>query len=512
MLYTQFRENERTARFEVRLVPGNRCQLSEAGHDDNATTKVKAKKVASETWSLGVRDDATWVDLEAELRRIRHRAPIDFGLRTGEEAGAGRELILRLDKLLTDLYRNESEDYLTYLGLLNIFEYFRLVHNLKHFDRETTGAKQLGLVSDDFFACRRIALERDLAELTEWLVAHGVGIPDLSIFYPEEYASEADEAPKKKGRKKAGAEADAESNEPQGMPVVVKHLAELVRLQQANTADLVHFVDDVMQRMQLGTPREALEKMQELLPWIDLDYLERQYNSLKVEQARETERQQMAILRQREIFEKRPRRGVKGHRGDHPGPNLRERPHREIGLPASEGFGEEGDDENGQPMSGDEQPALHTGEGNEDFSPATAGMPANASAADTDDLDEEDGQAEIFGSESGAGGGFHDDRHRMTEHPGGRGRRKRRGPRRGGPVPDDRSSRRPAGPPPPPQGRQQGPPPPRRERPHRVGGQPNFDEIQPFSNYSPGLTPPPNSSAAVLAGGAAGKKKWRRRK
>jgi hypothetical protein len=500
MLYTQFRENERTARFEVRLVPGNRCQLSEAGREENGAAKPRAKKVAAESWSLGVRDDATWVDLEAELRRIRHRAPIDFGLRTGEEAGAGRELILRLDKLLLDLYRNESEDYLTYLGLLNIFEYFRLVHNLKHFDRETTGAKQLGLVSDDFFACRRIALERDLAELTEWLVAHGVGIPDLSIFYPEEYPSESagEEAPKKKGRKKAGAEAEADGAEPQGMPVVVKHLAELVRLQQANTADLVHFVDDVMQRMQLSTPREALEKMQELLPWIDLDYLERQYNSLKVEQARETERQQMAIMRQREIFEKRPRRGTKG---GHHVPTLRERPNREPGQASSEAFGGEGDEE-GQPVEIAEHPIANGA----DATDGSANLEPQTLGDDHDELEDEDGQSEIFGHESGGGGGFHDDRHR--DHPGGPRRRKRRGPRRGGDV---RPPGRPAGGPPP-QARQQGPPPPRRERPHRVGGQPNFDEIQPFSNYSPGLTPPPNSSAAVLAGGAAGKKKWRRRK
>lgn len=485
MLYTQFRENERTARFEVRLVPGNRCQLSEPLREDGATSAAKARaKKPAEGWSLGERDEATWVDLEAELRRIRQRAPIDFGLRTGEEAGAGRELILRLDKLLGDLYRNESEDYLTYLGLLNIFEYFRLVHHLKHFDRETTGAKQLGLVSDDFFACRRIALERDLAELTEWLVAHAVGIPDLSIFYPEEYPSEgAAEAPKKRGKKKSTDADGEEAAEPQGMPVVVKHLAELVRLQQANTADLVHFVDDVMHRMQLSTPREALEKMQELLPWIDMDYLERQYNSLKVEQARETERQQLVIQRQREIFDKRARRGIKPGRPDRPVRILDVRPSEET-----------------SPAEGNEEDVEF--EASEQAQGITAEHPEGAAVENADrgedheEFEDDESQTDIFG-----GGGFHDDRHG--------GRRRKRRPRRnprvpggGGPSPAPRGH---SGPPP-------GPPPQRRERPHR-SGQPNFDEIQPVSNYSPGLTPPPNSSAAVLAGGsAAGKKKWRRRK
>jgi hypothetical protein len=494
MLYTQFRENERTARFEVRLVPGNRCQLSESSRDEasSATAKPRAKKATAETWSLGPRDEATWVDLEAELRRIRQRAPIDFGLRTGEEAGAGRELVIRLEKLLLDLYRNESEDYLTYLGLLNIFEYFRLVHHIKHFDRESTGAKQLGLVSEDFFACRLIALERDLAELTEWLVAHGAGIPDLSMFYPEEYPAEDAQAgaPKKRGRKKAG-DGEDEVEAPQGMPLVVRHLAELVRLQQANTADLVHFVDDVMQRMQLGSPREALEKMRELLPWIDLDYLERQYNSLKIEQARETERQQLVIQRQREIFDKRPRRGVKAGRPDRP-----IRHGRSLDEIVS------GDDD----MERHDQPsaeATEQGEASEQSGEVEhsgtepIGEPMDG-AEDHEEGDDEDSQSDIFGGHQG--GGFHDDRHQA------RGRRKRR-PRRGAP--------RPAGPPPPRGHAPAGPPPmPRRERPQRgVGGQPNFDEIQPFSNYSPGLIPPPNSSAAALAGGpGAGKKKWRRRK
>ncbi len=83
MLYTQFRENERTARYEVKLIAGNRCQLVVPSAADGAP-KSKAKKLATkQEWVIGERDDVSRVDLESKLTRLSVSAPIDLKFASG---------------------------------------------------------------------------------------------------------------------------------------------------------------------------------------------------------------------------------------------------------------------------------------------------------------------------------------------------------------------------------------------------------------------------------------------
>src|SRR4051812_1120559 len=119
MIYSQLRENERTARLEVRLTPGNRCKPS----TEAADPKARTKKAAGQSWTLAEREEATWVDLESELRRLESRSSVDYGLQRAHGSAAG-ELLDRLNELEEGLYAgNALEDYLGYLSLLNVFEY-----------------------------------------------------------------------------------------------------------------------------------------------------------------------------------------------------------------------------------------------------------------------------------------------------------------------------------------------------------------------------------------------------
>lgn len=328
MIYAQLRENERTARYEVKVVPGNRCEpVTDDAALAGSATKSKTKKAESATaWHIGRREDACWVDLEAELRHFAARAPIDLGLTPGERGGAGGELLARLEGLTEDLYRIEAlESFMQYLGILNLFEYLRLVSALDQVGQNATQAGQVGIIGPEYFAQRKIALQLDLAEITEWLVAHGIGLPDLAIFYPNKYSTPAaEEAPKKRGKKKsAEAEGDEETAAQMPIPEALRYVVELIRLQQATMYDLVRFVDDVKQRNNYETVREAIELMQrEVAPWIDIGHVETMYESMKREEQLATIRQQQSIERQRQAFEARPRRGKGGR------PERKQRPDR----------------------------------------------------------------------------------------------------------------------------------------------------------------------------------------
>lgn len=349
MIYSQLRENERTARFEVRVIPGNKCQLSSASAEQKSETKTRTRKSSAASamaaatpvttstgreWTIAERDEACWVDMEAELKRLDARAGVDLNLKTGESGGASAELILRLRQTLEKLYHVEHiEDYLAYLGLLNIFEYFRLIAALRRASDSQANADQLGIVGEEYFQCRKIALELDIAELTEWLVAHDIGLPNMGLFLPAEYKSDRPAvttvaAPKRRSKKKASdteaTEEGAESSAPTSqLPDALFYTIELFRLHQATLEDLLIFVDDIKTRLNLESGREAILKIRdEAAPWLDVDHFETMYESMKLEEALATQRSHLAIQKQREIFEKKPKRGQKG-KERRPNPRLR---------------------------------------------------------------------------------------------------------------------------------------------------------------------------------------------
>jgi hypothetical protein len=306
MIYSQLRENEHTSRLEVKLSPGNKCILQE-----------------DRKWKIGSREEAFWVDLESELKRMQRRAPIDLSIQASGELSAGSFLLERIGVHIRDLYTADvSEDFLSELGLLNICEYLRLYGMLSQRSMASKGdsgrSAQAGVVDEQYFRTRKIALELDFAETTEWLVAHGVGLPDLALFYPEAFpASAVVLKPTKKLTKKqeaAAEEARSEANEvdaPSELPQALYYVAELIRLDQATADDLLRFVDVVKQSNNLESALHACELICSLAtPWLDAAELESRYESHKRTEAQQTRQAQAALARQNLLWEKKPKRGL----------------------------------------------------------------------------------------------------------------------------------------------------------------------------------------------------------
>lgn len=646
MIYSQLRENERTARYEVKIIAGNKCEPDQSSDRSgaeasasSAAAKARAKKTEpiSTGWRIGQREEPCWVDLEAELRHFTDRAPMDLGLTTGEKGGAGAELLERLHVMSDDLYRQEAlESFMQYLSMLNLMEYLRLVFAIETVENNAIQAGQVGIIGPEYFAQRKIALQLDLAEITEWLVAHGIGLPDLAIFYPAKYGStetaEAAAAPKKRGRKKAGeeeSETGATETASTPIPEALRYVVELIRLQQATIHELVKFVDDVQKRNELDTPRAAIEMIQrEAAPWIDIDHFESLYGSMKHQEQLTTMRQQAAIERQKQAFDTRPRRGGKvrpelkkrslkfstrennlnennpldefaegieedtdeayeramnaaltrpegmefmpeemiaqngsaqsdseGGDPDDFAPRGRGRnDRRKNARPARRDRAEPALDENGQPIShdlfaGEHADGEHVGERAEGFSDEHSDDEHHDGGEHHEGEEHEGGEGEqaprpfregerqFAGREARPEGerGFRTDDNRDRDDRGGRGRhrRTRNRPRRPGEAPQGREqgpvhgSREPG----PHRGGGRGParqsgPPQRGGRGPRPGGQGggrrglDYDEVQPVSNYTPGL--PPSAQPGALppppggprGGGGGGRppkggRKWR---
>jgi hypothetical protein len=309
MIYSQFRENEKTDRYEVRVNAGYGCVLKDAGLSTKAS------------WQIAKPEEAFWVDLEAELERILQRSDLDYGLMSN--GSASEEFLSKIRERKDDLYdltRNDrylGQDYLAQLGMVNLAEYFRLLKLRERasgeFDR---GASAVGM-DNTYLTARTRALELDQAELSEWLIAHGIGLPDLSLFNSESIPETAmivaaPIAIKKK--KKKGEAADESESAPQEaeakIPSALFYIAELYRLHQATEHDLLKFVDQVQYVLALETPTAAIEVIKaSAAPWIDVTSFEQRYTSFKKEQALETARTQAALLRQHDVFGKKPKRG-----------------------------------------------------------------------------------------------------------------------------------------------------------------------------------------------------------
>jgi len=307
MIYSQFRENDKSDRFEVRIAPGYSCVLKDAGQTS-----------ARSGWQIAKQDEAYWVDFEAELDRILQRADLDYGLKTNGSIGS--EFLVRVSERKDDLYDQTRQDhfldhdYLAQLGMVNIAEYFRLQTLKQRLPAELERGSQSASIDEAYITARTRALELDAAELSEWLVAHGIGLPDLSLFYPEA-AADQPAALSKKRKKKGEAVSEAElplAEAEDQIPKALFYVAELYRLHQATERDLLKFVDQVQHALSLETPREAIEAIRaNAAPWIDVTSFEQRYQSFKKGQAFETARAQAALLRQHDVFAGRPRRGEK---------------------------------------------------------------------------------------------------------------------------------------------------------------------------------------------------------